>query len=52
MDRDTILERIRRGRTDAVVELLRLPDWRDALDAEPYGPLQWCVYTDLEALLP
>lgn len=55
MDRDTILERIRRGRTDAVVELLRLPDWRDDLDAEPYGPLQWCVYygdvTALKAVL-
>ena len=41
-----ILERISRGRTDLVFELLRLPEWRGALDREPIRPLQWFVYYD------
>ncbi len=51
MDRATILDRISRGRTDLVFELLRLPDWRQALHAGPFGPLQWFVYyNDVTAL--
>lgn len=39
-----ILDHIRRGRTDLVFDLLALPDWRNLLHAEPYGPLSWFVY--------
>ena len=55
MDRKTILDRIRRGRTDLVFELLKLPDWRDALSEGDVKPLQWFVYyndtTALKAVL-
>ncbi len=46
MDRQAILDRIGRGRTDLVFELLRLPDWRDALREGPVRALQWFVYYD------
>jgi ankyrin repeat protein len=55
MDRDMILDRIARGRTDLVFELLRLPDWRDVLAQGRVRPLQWFVYygdvTALKAVL-
>jgi ankyrin repeat protein len=44
MDRATILDRISRGRTDDVYELLSLPDWRSVLHAGRIRPLQWLVY--------
>ncbi|MBZ5639757.1 MAG: ankyrin repeat domain-containing protein [Acidobacteriia bacterium] len=44
MDTATLLDRIRRGRTDLMVELLRHPDWRALLREGEYTPLQWCVY--------
>lgn len=46
MGRGTMLDRISRGRTDLVFELLREPDWRDALAAGPVSALQWFVYYD------
>jgi uncharacterized protein len=55
MDKATLLDHISRGRTDLVFELLRLPDWKDALLAGPYTPMQWFVYyndaTALKAVL-
>lgn len=51
MNREAILERIGRGRTDLVFELLRLPDWREVLDQGPIKVLQWFVYyNDVTAL--
>lgn len=48
---DTLLNLIRRGRTDLVFELLRLPNWRDALRAGQHKPMQWFVYyNDVTAL--
>ena len=55
MDKSEILDRIRRGRTDLVFELLRLPDWRSVLGEGPFMPAQWFVYygdvTALKAVL-
>lgn len=51
MNKDRIINLIGRGRTDLVVELLRLPDWRESLDAGPVKILQWFVYyNDVTAL--
>jgi ankyrin repeat protein len=44
MERHELLRRIRGGRTDLVFELLRLPNWRDALREGPINALQWFVY--------
>ncbi len=44
MDKETILDRISRGRTDLVFDLLKLPDWKAALNEGPHKPLQWFVY--------
>jgi uncharacterized protein len=53
MPQDDILDRIRRGRTDLVFDLLALPDWRAVLQRDQ--PLQWFVYygdvTALKAVL-
>lgn len=46
MDRADILDRISRGRTDLVHDLLALPDWREALLERRVRPLQWFVYYD------
>jgi len=46
MTKAEILDRIGRGRTDLVFELLRLPGWRDALAEGRIGPLRWFVYYD------
>jgi ankyrin repeat protein len=55
MSRTRILEWIAKGRTDLVFELLRLPDWRDALQDGPVRAMQWFVYygdvTALKAVL-
>jgi hypothetical protein len=55
VDKAEILDRIRRGRTDLVFELLRLPDWRSVLGEGPFTPAQWFVYygdvTALKAVL-
>ena len=46
-----ILDRISRGRTDLVFELLRLPDWREAFHEGQIKALQWFVYyNDVTAL--
>ena len=44
MERKEILDRIARGRTDLVFDLLRLPDWRDALLEGEIRPMRWLVY--------
>jgi ankyrin repeat protein len=50
-----ILERIRRGRTDDIFELLAQPGWKAALHEGDVKPLQWLVYyndtTALRAVL-
>ena len=55
MDRETLLDRIARGRTDLVFELLKLPDWKEVLHEGDFKPLQWFVYyndtTALKAVL-
>ena len=56
MDKLELLDRISRGRTDLVFELLKMPDWRDVLLHEgDVKPLQWFVYyndtTALKAVL-
>ncbi len=55
MSKSQILDRISRGRTDLVFELLRLPDWRETLTDGRIRPLQWFVYygdvTALRAVL-
>lgn len=51
MDRPTLLDRLSRGRTDLIFDLLREPDWRTLLHDGPVRPLQWCVYyNDVTAL--
>lgn len=51
METSTILEKIARGRTDYLVELLRLPNWRETLNSGRVKPLQWLVYyNDLTGL--
>jgi ankyrin repeat protein len=55
MNKTEILDRISRGRTDLVFELLSLPDWKSALHETEIKPLQWFVYyndtTALKAVL-
>lgn len=55
MDKQTILDRISRGRTDLVFELIKLADWRVVLREGDVKPLQWFVYyndtTALKAVL-
>jgi ankyrin repeat protein len=55
MDKATILDRISRGRTDLVFELLNLPGWQSVLREGAVKPLQWFVYyndtTALKAVL-
>jgi ankyrin repeat protein len=51
MDKTELLDRIRRGRTDLVFDLLRLPDWREILGEGEIRALQWFVYyNDVTAL--
>ena len=55
MDKETLLDRISRGRTDLVFELMKLPDWQSVLHEGEVKPLQWFVYyndtTALKAVL-
>ena len=55
MDRSEILDRISRGRTDLVFELLKVDRWKDILHEGEVKPLQWFVYyndtTALKAVL-
>lgn len=44
MDKAHILDRISRGRTDLVFDLLALPDWKSILHDGDVKPLQWFVY--------
>lgn len=44
MKKATILDRISRGRTDLAFDLLRLPDWRSALNEGRVHVMQWFVY--------
>lgn len=46
MEKAVILDRISRGRTDLVFDLLRLDDWRAALSEGDVSALQWFVYYD------
>lgn len=51
MDLPLILERISRGRTDLIFDLLRRPGWREALHTGQVNPLSWLVYyNDITAL--
>jgi uncharacterized protein len=51
MNKAAILERISKGRTDLVFDLLRLPDWRQALHEGEVKAMQWFVYyNDVTAL--
>ncbi|MGE3466576.1 MAG: ankyrin repeat domain-containing protein [Pyrinomonadaceae bacterium] len=55
MNKETLLDRISRGRTDLVFDLLSLPDWREVLHEGGVKPLQWFIYyndtTALKAVL-
>jgi len=55
MDKSEIFDRIARGRTDLVFELLKLERWKDVLHDGSVKPLQWFVYyndtTALKAVL-
>lgn len=44
MNKASILDRISRGRTDTIGELLNLPDWRDVFNEGSIKVLQWLVY--------
>lgn len=51
MTRADILDRISRGRTDLVFDLLRRSDWPQVLDQGPVKVMQWFVYyNDVTAL--
>jgi uncharacterized protein len=54
-DKETILSKIARGRTDLVFDLLALPDWQAVLHEGDVKALQWFVYyndtTALKAVL-
>lgn len=55
MNKEKILDRISRGRTDLVFDLLAIPDWKAILREGEVKPLQWFVYyndtTALKAVL-
>ncbi|MEL6672850.1 MAG: ankyrin repeat domain-containing protein [Bacteroidota bacterium] len=55
MDATHLLERISRGRTDAIIPLMRMEGWQELLFQGPIKPLQWLVYyndvTGLRAVL-
>ena len=46
MNKTEILDRISRGRTDLVFELLNLEGWKEILHEGQIKPLQWFVYYD------
>ena len=55
METKTILDRISRGRTDLVFDLMKEPSWKTVLHEGSIKPLQWLVYyndtTALKAVL-
>lgn len=55
MEKAKILELISRGRTDFIIELMRLSNWKDMLNDGVIKPLQWLVYyndvTGLKAII-
>ena len=55
MDKEKILDRISRGRTDLVFDLISLAEWKEFLHQGDVKPLQWFVYyndtTALKAVL-
>lgn len=44
MEVDKVLECISRGRTDFIVELMKIPNWKELLHLGDIKPLQWLVY--------
>jgi uncharacterized protein len=44
MQAEKIVDYISRGRTDFIIELLKLPDWKSLLNEGHIKPLQWLVY--------
>ena len=44
METQKILEYISRGRTDCIIELMKISNWRSLLHEGPVKPLQWLVY--------
>ena len=51
MEQKTILEFISRGRTDFILELMKMPNWQVLLHEGAVKPLQWLVYyNDLTGL--
>lgn len=51
MDQSEILDRIARGRTDLVFDLLATPGWNESLHSAEVNPIQWFVYyNDVTAL--
>lgn len=44
MEDSKIFERISRGRTDYIVELMKKKDWKELLNKGQIKPLQWLVY--------
>lgn len=44
MNAEKIIELISRGRTDYIIEFLKLPDWQALLHKGAVKPLQWLVY--------
>ncbi len=44
MEVERILDHIARGRTDFIVELMKVPDWKEWLNKGAIKPLQWLVY--------
>lgn len=45
MTESHLIDRISRGRTDLVFELLALPNWRELLHSGPIQPMQWSTTT-------
>lgn len=51
MTKSELLKLISQGRTDSVLDLIQLPDWKDALQEGSVKALQWLVYyNDVTAL--
>jgi uncharacterized protein len=46
MEVQKIFESISRGRTDYILELMKIPGWKDLLHQGQIKPLQWLVYYD------
>ena len=44
MEASNIIKLISRGRTDFIIELMKLPNWQDMLHEGQIKPLQWLVY--------